>query len=279
MEFKASYLEIEPRELIEFLLRESGHADREAVNPKSILDVLRLEHVTANFAAELPPELTQRSTPVRGMLSYRDRIVATDINLNGTRARFSVLHEVAHYVLPTHQHALYVCDETGMSFRTRVTIEQEANAFAADLLFLGDRFTSEVNSRPLTAATIKLLAQKYQASFEATARRMIERSLRPCMLVVCDNTGSRVDPDAQPVWSKKYTIASVPFRTKYFSDLHSAVIPPDVAAQVLAPGRDIADSVTHEVTIKTAAGIDARFRAEFFSNTYSIFCLLRPTAN
>ena len=278
MEFKASYLEIEPRELIEFLLRESGHADREAVNPKSILDVLRLEHVTANFARSCRPSSRTQHAGA-GMLSYRDRIVATDINLAGTRARFSVLHEVAHYVLPTHQHALYVCDETGMSFRTRVTIEQEANAFAAELLFLGDRFTSEVNSRPLTAATIKLLAQKYQASFEATARRMIERSLRPCMLVVCDNTGSRVDPDAQPVWSKKYTIASVPFRTKYFSDLHSAVIPPDVAARVLAPGRDIADSVTHEVTIRTATGTDARFRAEFFSNTYSIFCLLRPTAN
>ena len=44
------------------------------------------------------------------------------------------------FVLPHHEHSLYVCDDIGLSPATRLVFEKEAGEFAADLLFLGDRF-------------------------------------------------------------------------------------------------------------------------------------------
>ena len=70
-------------------------------------------------------------------------------------ACFSVLHEIGNYVLPHHEHALYVCDDVGLSFATRLVMEKEANEFAANLLFLGDRFSVEANCRQIDAKTVK----------------------------------------------------------------------------------------------------------------------------
>lgn len=277
MDFQASYLAIEPHELVQFILAESGQCERDAVNPQQILDLLDLQHVPFDFSIEKPDAARETGSTPRAILSFRDRLVGVDPNLSGNRARFSVLHEIGHYVLPSHQHMLFVCDDRGMSPSTRLQIEREANEFAADLLFQGGRFTLEANSQPITAATVKVLSEKYLASFEATARRIVERNFRPCMLVVFQNQKGQIDLDAVPIWSKKYTVASMPFRTKYFADLAPGVVPSVVAGQVTMVGCDIADSVVTQVSIPSPDGQERAFRAEFFSNTYNIFCLLTPS--
>jgi len=48
--FSASYLEIEPRELVRHLLRGAGQCERECVNPQELLDFLKLEYLSFNFA-------------------------------------------------------------------------------------------------------------------------------------------------------------------------------------------------------------------------------------
>jgi hypothetical protein len=279
--FNASYLEIEPRELVRHLLRSAGQCDRECVNPQELLDFLKLKYLSFNFGRELPEEAKKAvsggDTP-RALLSFADRLVATDDGLDEKRARFSVLHEIGHYVLPHHEHALYVCDDFGLSFATRLVMEKEANEFAADLLFLGDRFSVEGNCRQINASTVKELANKYRASFEATARRLVENNFRPCMLVVFKPEQKRdsVNVDVVPTWSVRYCISSPTFKTTYFEKI-SGMVPAEAVMAVTRPGHDIADGFVCEIGITGHGVKETMFRAEFFSNTYNIFCLLTPT--
>lgn len=279
--FSASFLEIEPRELVGHLLRESGQQNRDSINPAEILQFLDLEYLAFDFSRELPSDAQQTvgGAKPRALISFNDRLVATDSSLDNRRARFSVLHEVGHYVLPHHQHALYVCDDIGLSFSTRLTFEREANEFAADLLFLGDRFSVDSNSRSICAGTVKELAERYNATFETTSRRIAERSFRPCMLVVFMKEPSiaNIDVDQSQSWRVRYCIASPTFRATYFESV-SGVVPADVVSTLTDCGfLDIADSVIRDVPIEVPnAEFTHTFRAEFFSNSYSIFCFLTP---
>lgn len=278
--FNANYLEIEPRELVSYLLRESGHCERESVSTADLLGFLGLGYVSFNFDLELPAEAKQTvgEARPRALISFGDRIIATDSDLDENRTRFSILHEVGHFVLPHHEHSLYVCDDVGLSPATRLVFEKEASEFAADLLFLGDRFALEANSRAISASTVKVLATKYNASFEATARRMVEKSFRPCMLVVFKKEPRQSGGElAQlPTWSVRYCVPSATFKTQYFESV-SGTVPPEVVAVVTQPGRDIADSHKLEVTVRSSSEQrEFQFTAEFFSNTYNIFCLLTP---
>lgn len=278
--FSASYLEIEPRELVRHLLRSAGQTDRDCVNPRELLDFLKLDYTSFSFAAELPDEAKRSlmgATP-RALLSFGDRLIATDDSLDDNRARFSVLHEIGHYVLPNHEHALYLCDDIGLTHATRLVMEKEANEFAADLLFLGDRFSAEANARPISAATIKELAARYRASFEATARRLVEKNFRPCMLISFKQENRReiIDVDATPSWAVRYCVASPAFKTTYFEKV-TGKAPPDPVAAATRPGRDIGDGYLCELTIQgPTTSQSTNFRAEFFFNTYNVFCVLTP---
>ncbi len=278
--FNANYLEIEPRELVNYLLRESGQFERDSVSTADLLGFLGLEYVSFNFDLELPPEARQTvgEARPRALISFGDRIVATDSDLDENRTRFSILHEVGHFVLPHHEHSLYVCDDVGLSPATRLVFEKEASEFAADLLFLGDRFALDANSRAIRASTVKTLATKYGASFEATARRMVEKSFRPCMLVVFKKEPRQSGGELAQLstWSVRYCVASATFKTQYFESV-SGTAPPEVVAVVTQPGRDIADSHKLEVTVRSSSEQrEFQLTAEFFSNTYNIFCLLTP---
>lgn len=278
--FRASYLEIEPRELVRHLLRSAGQCDRQCVNPRELLDFLKLDYTSFSFAAELPDEAKRSlmgATP-RALLSFGDRLIATDESLDDNRARFSVLHEIGHYVLPNHEHALYLCDDIGLTYATRLVMEKEANEFAAELMFLGDRFSAEGNARPISAATVKELAGRYRASFEATARRLVEKSFRPSMLISFKQDDRRdvIDVDAAASWAVRYCVASPTFKTTYFEKV-TGKAPPEAVAAATQPGRDIANGYVCEVGIPVLPDTEPKpFRAEFFSNTYNVFCLLTP---
>ena len=278
--FSGQFFEIQPRELVKYLLRATGQYERESVNPADLLDLLGLEFASFDFQLELPvaAKETVGDAKPRALISFSDRLVATDATLSESKTRFSVLHEIGHFVLPKHQHKLYICDDQGLTLATRLVLEKEASEFAADLLFLGERFSLEANSRPLSAITIKELATKYQASFEATARRIVEKSFQPCMFVVFkqEATRARIDASQTPVWSVRYCVASPLFRARYFTEVQGTVSP-DVVAIVTKSGRDIADSVIRDVAITSPTErADLPFCAEFFYNQWNIFCLLTP---
>jgi len=276
--FKAKYLEIQPYEIVRHVLKESGQNRRDAVNLKQILTFLGLDFYTFDFDSVFFDQAKAGGKSPRALLSFHERIIATDSSLISPRERFSVLHEVAHYVLPNHQYELFLCDEAALAGRSDRVLEMEANELAADLLFQGDRFTLEANSLPISAATIKSLKTKYDASFESTARRLVEKSVRPCMLIVFQRIdgSSRIDLDAPPAWRMRYCAASPSFRTRYSIGIEGPV-PPAVVLKLMQPGRDIADGIVVELEVETRKGEAARFDAEFFYNQYNIFGILTPS--
>jgi hypothetical protein len=165
-----------------------------------------------------------------------------------------------------------------MSFGTHLLFEQEANQVAADLLFLGDRFDQESNSRPISANTVKTLAFQFGASFEATARRMAERTYRDCMLVCFLNTSTAIiDTQENPRWNVHYCIPSASFANRYFQTLNQGGVPDDVFAALALNGRDIQDSESIGVSIACGADVQpTMFHAEYFYNRYNVFCFLTP---
>ncbi|MBT5020194.1 MAG: ImmA/IrrE family metallo-endopeptidase [Planctomicrobium sp.] len=279
-EFAASYLHLESKELVDHLLNAAGQKEQPQVNPHDLLEFLKLQYMSVDFATELAPvarETFDGITP-RAMISFHDRLIASDQSLSENRTRFSVLHEIGHYILPQHQNSLYVCDEVDMSFRTHLTYEQEANRVAADLLFLGERFEMEANSRPVTASTVKLLAGQFGASFEATGRRMVERSYRPYLFVsFTDGSNWGGNCGAEPQWKIRYCIPSPSFSNRYFQKLTQGIVPTEVWAKISTPGRDLDQSET--LTVQISCVTDAQplpFHAEYFYNRYNVFCFLRP---
>jgi hypothetical protein len=277
MVLHADYLELEMPELAEYLLRETGQLDDAPTNPTALLSYLNLQFVMVDLAALLP---AQKKQP-RGVLSYSDRIVGVDISLGTSahRARFTTMHEVGHYVLPNHQNDLYICDDQDLSFEAMIETEQEANAFAAELLFKGDHFTRQANSCDVTPESIKTLALRFDASFEATARRFVERNARACSLATFAPApgGGVIDTSRPGRWRHRYTISSAEFRTRYFRSLLGEV-PAAVVKQLVVPGRDFAESINDEITVAAATGEEHRLRVSFFTNQHCVFGLVQPAA-
>ena len=156
----------------------------------------------------------------------------------------------------------------------------DLNAFAAELLFKGDQFTRAANECDVTPESIKTLALRYDTSFEATARRFVERNARACSVAVfAPAPGSGVIDTSRPGrWQHRYTISSAEFRTRYFRRLLGEV-PAEVVKKLVIPGRDFADSIDDEMTVTAATGEVYRLRVSFFTNHHCVFGLVQPAAS
>jgi len=277
MKLEPSFRDISASELVSYLLRASGQAEGDAVNPAPILGILGLAHLSVDFRRDVPDAITPSGERPRALLSFPERVIATDAELSETQARFSTFHDVGHYVLPEHVEAIVLCTDRDLSPFARGAREQQANAFAAELMFHGVHFALEANSRDISARTVKELAGKYRASYQATARRLVEKNIRPCMLITFARVADdqRIDISLAPRWVVKYSVPSRTFAVRFFSRVEGTLDEED-AAKLAVPGRDIVDSVTKEERFALADGTEATFRAEYFFNQYSIFCLLQP---
>ena len=271
------FLEIKAREIVEFLLLETDQYSSSPLNPQKLLEFLNLRLRRWDFESVLPEQI--RSRRLRALLSFAERLIAVDSNLYDLRAKFSVLHEIAHYVLPTHQQALYVCDEKGLGLRETCgnTFEFEANSLASDLLFKGELFTQEANSWNICARNINRLANQYQASREATARRFVEKNVRPVMLIVFKKRSPRdsLDTEAPLEWVSRYSVASERFKNEYFATANAA-LSAEEASKVVSTCRDFEQSTTIEQEIGEENEGVRRFRIELTYNQYNIFALLTP---
>lgn len=271
---KGDFSFITSREIIAYLLREGGQSSRNSVDTSDVIGLLNLDYLRLNFNVEFGQENFPKGITPRALLSFPDKVIATDSGLAAPREKFSIFHEIGHYVLPSHQYSLYICDprDFDASGKPAWQFESEANEFAAELLFMGDRFIAEANSSPLSALRVKELANKYEASFEATARRLVEKRIRPCMLVVFKKgTGSGSGIDLN--WPVGYCVSNSSFKNIYFESLKGE-LPKEFAAKVAVSGGDIANSITQEISISTPTSQTYNFIAEYFYNQYNIFCFL-----
>jgi len=271
-EFIANFAAIDASEIVQVLLKETGQTEGMAVNTSQILAHLNIEQLTFDFERHVPKECWGNSQDApKALLDFRECLIAVDEKLYPKKQRFAVLHEVGHYVLPDHREQLYICDKEDLSPKANIILEKQANEFAAELLFKGNEFNRDANSYRVSAASVKQLAEKYDASFEATARRLAEKNSQPVLMGVFAKAHDNK-------WYVDYCHSSVSFRSRYFSEI-KGVLPAGLGSDLEVRGRDIADVEKDVITIEsTDEKKKNSFNAEFFTNSYKIFCFLTPVS-
>jgi Zn-dependent peptidase ImmA (M78 family) len=106
-----------------------------------------------------------------------------------SRQRFSIGHELGHWMWDRGKIALACSTEMQEHSWTRVDRESLANAFAAELLMPRSMFQPKLERLDLTLTTATALADEFQSSLTATAIRMVECASASCMALVYSKEG------------------------------------------------------------------------------------------
>lgn len=101
-----------------------------------------------------------------------------------TRQRFTIGHELGHFLLPWQRQSTFQCTTDDISSRANREWEIQANRFAADLLMPSSLVKKRllINGDP-ELTHIQALSSEFGTSFEMTARRLSELSDYACALV------------------------------------------------------------------------------------------------
>jgi len=102
------------------------------------------------------------------------------------RQRFTIAHEIGHYVLPGHGTTSPVCREDQIEAWGQGATKQEdaANRFASELLLPSEQVAPVVKEGSASIQTARLLSNDFQTSLTAAALKCVEVSEESCALVV-----------------------------------------------------------------------------------------------
>jgi Zn-dependent peptidase ImmA (M78 family) len=118
--------------------------------------------------------------------SAQKGIVAVNVGIREqSRKRFTVAHEIGHFVMPHHRLLGNICEQRSIeSFSTRLQRpEIEANEFAAEFLLPSAVLRHTFNLREFSLAQISAVANDFEASLTATTRCFLNLTDLPCALV------------------------------------------------------------------------------------------------
>lgn len=127
------------------------------------------------------------------LVGYRDRAIAT-INPSGVRGRerFSIAHELGHWLL--HRGRSFKCrvDDPGANLSSERVLEKEADSFAAHLLMPRSIFNPLVASlgNP-TFQQLSRVAGEFETSTMATTLRLANINTLPVIVACYDRKGKR----------------------------------------------------------------------------------------
>jgi Zn-dependent peptidase ImmA (M78 family) len=102
------------------------------------------------------------------------------------RRRFTIAHEIGHFVLPDHgQDECYCKSTTIESWKTHSIRKQEyeANRFASEILLPAKMLYPIVNEKNITFARIKSFAETFNTSLTATTVKCVEVTEETCAVV------------------------------------------------------------------------------------------------
>jgi predicted transcriptional regulator len=119
-------------------------------------------------------------------------IISVDENSRLGRRRFSVAHEIAHWMFDRGK-PLFECQNADIRtpWSGAVHPEARANAFAADLLMPEALFAPLTRDKPATFDTVDQLRTTFSVSRTAAAYRLVETGDADCMLVCHGPEGRR----------------------------------------------------------------------------------------
>jgi len=245
-----SPLRVPRHESVRALLEEMGGDDPEAAirsRARALIDELR-----SAFAWEGPPfDLAALAsyqgfqvTSVDGLSPGQDACImpgqiALNIQKPRRRQRYSLAHEIVHTLFPDYKEqlrkagALYREESTTRSALldpSEEELEELCQIGAAELLLPRFAFEPELHRHGVSLATIIKLSENFDASLEATARRVVELNTDPLVVAFlgADQSASGAVPsgrDYSPfVRLRVNRVAISPLASGYRS-LRNAIVP------------------------------------------------------
>ena len=211
---------------------------------------------------------------ILGALS-KEKTLYVNSSQGGPRGRFTQAHELGHESLPWHSAFFYVDDKTALDPSTKLQMEAEANAFAAELLFGIDRFGDEADAYAPSLGVPLQLSNKFGVSRHAALRRYASTSRYPVALITMGRNlvGSQA---GFPVIQDQCETSAL-FLSKYgpintlVGKRMTTVEHPSVA--VLAEMSSAVHGEPVDVTLDTKRG-NMTFQGHLFFNQYCRFILL-----
>lgn len=119
----------------------------------------------------------------------RNIIIDNCKNIYKPRERFTIAHEIGHYMMPWHEN-LQQCDKIA-DFKSEDTTEREANDFASELLVPKSNLLEDINGKKVTLSLIKQLAEKYAVSLVVMARRILEYTDNKAIALIYYKNGNK----------------------------------------------------------------------------------------
>jgi Zn-dependent peptidase ImmA (M78 family) len=100
------------------------------------------------------------------------------------RRRFTIGHELGHFLLPWHRQTSFSCTSDDISSRANADWEIQANQFSAELLMPRQLVKRRlVSNKDPELAHITALTEEFETSFEMASRRLTELSEYACAIV------------------------------------------------------------------------------------------------
>ena len=105
------------------------------------------------------------------------------------RQRFTIAHELGHFILHRGQQQSFNCDKQSVhtGIDTLRDIEREADEFASNLLMPGDLLRAWISSQRIDFRVLGDIAKRFQVSLEALCIRYIKFTTERAILVYWDN--------------------------------------------------------------------------------------------
>ena len=143
---------------------------------------------------EIKPPVEINGSSFEGMLARDpDDHAVWGIAYNGKarpeRRRFTIAHELGHFILHRSQQPSFNCDS--QSVHTGIDglrqIEREADEFAGNLLMPGDLLRDWISNQRIDLHVLSAIAKRFRVSFEALCIRFIRITKQRAILVYWDN--------------------------------------------------------------------------------------------
>ncbi len=145
--------------------------------PEYMNDVMLAAALFTGGPVEPYPNLTRYDDRLAGVLDWTDGVprIFFEIYDPPTRQRFSVAHEIGHFVLHARHHTQCHCTQSAVDREVDedaeavLDVEREADAFAAAFLLPADPVRADLVH---FGRCIAFLAARYQVSEPAMRRRL-----------------------------------------------------------------------------------------------------------
>jgi len=167
------------------------------------------------------------------------------------RKRFSVAHEIGHFVLD-HGHSLCrVCTEDNMlDWNQHPSQETEANFFAGELLLPKKLFKDRCDVREVNFSPVRKLAEEFNTSLTATAIRFVRFCPEMCVLVFSKDSKIQWFYKSEEWWPfirKGQPIDNGTFAYDFFHGREMPDEPQEVDASAWVTSRGVESIVEHSV--------------------------------